>query len=127
MKFLKNKKLIITVALIGLMSFFAYRAYAGRPIRFSDNGWGSALTGDPKCFDIDEPDGYKFCGLVGFVLNEGHHFLVGDKVEIQQDEGATNKHYNGTASVVWRDDKHVIIDKGFGENTPPEGGTIRKV
>ena len=121
-----NKKLIVTIALVAVLAFFGYRAYAARPVRFSDNGWGGALTGDPACMNPDTPEGYKYCGLVGFVFNEPHHFDVGDRVEVQQDDG-TNLYYNGPANVVWANKISIIIDKGFGESTGPEGGIIKKI
>lgn len=121
-----NKKLFITGALIAGAGFLGYKAYASRAIRFSDNGWGGALTGDPACFNPDTPEGYQFCGLVGFVFNEPHHFDVGDRVEVQQDDG-TNLYYNGPANVVWANKTSIIIDKGFGESTGPEGGIIKKI
>lgn len=121
-----NKKLLVTVGLLALISFFGYRAYASRPIRFSDNAWGGALTKDPACTDPDTPRGYEFCGLVGFVFNEPHPFKVGDMVDIMQDAG-TNAFYNGKTKVVWVDKMSIIVNKGFGESTPAEPGSIRKV
>lgn len=120
-----SKKTIITIALVAVLGFFGYRAYAARPVRFVDNAWGGALTGDDACFDSTAA-GPVTCGSVGFVFNEKHGFKKGDMVDVQQDKG-TNVYYNGKAKVLWVSDTAIIINKGFGESTPPEGGTIKKV
>jgi len=124
---MKNKKLIITIVLIAVLLFFAFRAFAFRSVRFSDNAWAGALLDDPGCTDnsIKAKDP-MMCGKVGFVFNDRHPFKVGDKVKVTQDDG-TNKYYDGITKVVWVSDSAIIIDKGFGNSTGPEPGSIKKV
>jgi len=124
---MKYKKLIITIVLVAVLAFFALRAYAFRSVRFSDNAWAGALINDPGCTDtaIRAKDP-MMCGKVGFVFNDKHPFKVGDKVKIEQDNG-TNTYYDGITRVVWVSDSAIIIDKGFGESTGPEPGSVKKV
>lgn len=67
-------------------------------------------------------------GNVGFYGTTQPQFVVGDTIEVYQDEPFTNSSYQGQANVIsvtysapyW----YVVINKPFGSNTPLEPGTI---
>lgn len=120
-EFFKKYKWIIIIVITLIIFLVGRYLYMRRELRFSDNGQATGLN-----TPANGGDGKDIGGNLGFVLNSGHSFKVGDTVIITQDQGATYPQYDGETKVkMLIGDRIVITEKGFLGNTPPEGGTIR--
>jgi hypothetical protein len=121
--FLKKYKWVLFVLALGGAAWLMWVLYRRRVIRFSDNGHATGLNAISAGHG---GDGTDIGGNLGFVLNEGHSFKVGDKVTIKQDVGATFPSSDGETVIIGLiGDRVVVTAKAFPGNTPPNPGTIQ--
>lgn len=78
---------------------------------------------DQKVWEFD--DNFFHTGNLGFVGELDVPFSVGDEVYVEQYGNFVNSSYEGKAKVQQiTSSNRVVLDKGFGANTPPNPGRI---
>ena len=119
------KQILLILVILGLIYLIYHFFFSKKGKNENESTSTNQETQLPWFFDdnafINDYPG----GNLAFVSKNAHPFIKGDSVLIKQNIPNTNPQYDGLATVIAVPDNHtVVVNKGFGKNSPAEGGTI---